>query len=149
MKVLVKEVYEGAEEQGQILEFWIKAQLATGRNIEIFNLGEFDLREFINQEIECLILAMLRKNPLLHMSKEFNDNDSEILEGVYMGDYAIPKKWLEYSKGHVLEGYHGLQSEMGIFLIEPHDLSKISIKKGEKVKFNILRFDLLAWYQID
>ena len=69
MKVLVKEVYEGAEEQGQILEFWIKAQLATGRNIEIFNLGEFDLREFINQEIECLILAMLRKNPLLHRSK--------------------------------------------------------------------------------
>ena len=87
---------------------------------------------------------MLRKNPLI-----INDKDLEILEGVYLREYNVPKKWIKYSKGHVLDGYHGLQCNKGIFLIEPKDLYGISIKKGEKVRFNVLRYDLLAWYQLN
>lgn len=144
MKVIVKEVYEGAEEQGQILEFWIKVQFANGESIEIFNWGEFDLRKYINREVNCLILAMLRKNPLI-----INQKNSKILEGVYLGEYIIPEKWKKYSKGHVLVGYHGLKTNKGKFLVEPDDLHELSINKGDKVKFNVLRYDLLAWYLIE
>ena len=59
MKVLVKDVYSNNYRQNYPMEMWTIVQLKSGQIIEVFDIELFDLSDYINKEVELLILAWL------------------------------------------------------------------------------------------
>lgn len=57
MKVLIKKIKTGAYMGEDIFEFWIYGETLSGNEIKIFHGKNFDLRNNIGKEIDCLICA--------------------------------------------------------------------------------------------
>ncbi|MEJ2251393.1 MAG: hypothetical protein P8Y97_17290 [Candidatus Lokiarchaeota archaeon] len=148
MEILFENVNSGAIYQEKIYDFWIHGKTSNGKSIVLYDDG-FDLRKYEGKVIKCLILAFMAQkiNPK-EENKEL-DPFHPIINGQYMGEYEVPEEWSEYDYDLNLEGYHGVQTKDGVFLLEPTDLQGISIEKGEEIIITVGRLDLLAWLPID
>ena len=69
MELLVKKVDSGAEYNGAVFDYWMIAQLKSGIQIIIFDYDCYNLKNFIEKKIECLILAYLIR--LIETDEEF------------------------------------------------------------------------------
>ena len=146
----------GAEYEEKIANFWITGKLKSGILIKIFDIERFDLRNYINQEVECLLSAFLVD--VKHSKSEAPSKDSitNTINGIYLSNYQVPIKWKEYDKFY-LENSIAIKTIDGVFLLESADFKKISLrerkeiklKDGEEISLYVGRFDLVAWYPID
>ncbi|MBN1801260.1 MAG: hypothetical protein JW891_07120 [Candidatus Lokiarchaeota archaeon] len=124
--------------------------MKSGKEVIILDEFPFDLREFENQEIECLIYLMISRVPITESTKDEPKNP--ILTGKYIGKYKIQKKWNipEYFKliyDHIPE-YHGIQINDDIFPINPNSLKYHSIQEGDVFTFKSIGLELWAWEPI-
>lgn len=148
MKVLIKKVNPRTEYQGVISDFWVNVQLKTGKLVQLFDCEPFDLRDYENVKIECLVLAF--------MAKDISNNHIEELahphlEGNIIRDYEIEKKWVDIhnSLNDHRRYWSAVETLDGIFLIDPGDLKLITIKEKNRISFTVGRLDLLAWLPIE
>lgn len=152
MIVFIKDVEIGAfdwsaKPKDQIINFWITAQLKSGRIIRIFvPLFEehlYKTKEFINKEVECLLYANISKT---FVSKHKDHNN---FEGVYLGEYEISPLWKSYIKNVSDEGYCGIETEDGEMLIWCETHKDMNLNKKETYRFNVKEFGLIAWHSIE
>jgi len=148
MKILFEKVNSGATYQEKIYDFWIHGKTQSGETIVLYDDG-FDLREHEGKLVKCLILAFMAQ--IINPREENKEHDPyhPIINGQYIGEYTVTKEWLECDDDLILEGYHGVQTIDGIFLLEPTDLQGISVKKGAEIIITVGRLDLLAWLPIE
>lgn len=148
MRILFEKVNIGATYQEKVYDFWIHGKSKSGEKIVIYDDG-FNLQEYKGKIINCLVLAFMAQiiNPK-EESKKY-DPYHPIIKGQYLGEYSISEEWLQCDEDLSLEGYHGIQSVDGIFLLEPTELQDASIKKGDEIIITVGRLDLLAWLPIE
>ena len=152
MKILLKKVGISTynPETKEISNFWMICNLQNGKEIEIFDNVPYDLRNFEKKEIDGLIFMSLSSNPI--DDSMMSDSNTIIFKGVYIGKYIIPVKWKipEYIKlkyNHIIE-FHAIETENGIFIINPSRLKYYSIKEGNEFMFRANSFELWAWQPI-
>ena len=151
---MIKKVRIGAQYEGKVYDFWIDAELLSGTQIKIFDNEPFDLRNYENQKVECLILAFLvefitgktdnndsAKNVSASVDKPFTKR----IKGNFNGNYVIPEKWKSYSN----KISPAIQNSDGVFLLEDSEVKGKNLKENETITLYVDRFDLLEWYPID
>ena len=152
MIVFIKDVEIGAfdwsaKPEDQIINFWIKGELQSGRVIRIFiSLFEellYEIKEYIDQKVNCLLYAEISTD---FRSKNNGHND---FEGTYLGEYEITPEWLNYLKYPRTNGYCGFQTEDGILMIWCDKYKKFHFVKNKTYKFNVKEFGLRAWYPME
>lgn len=143
MEIIIKSVGIGAKHEGFIPYFHILAKLRSGKEITLFD-DKYDLRNYINQKIECLVsvnsvdLVDLEQNP------EVNDSYPTILKGFYIDKYKIPEKWKKYKNDISC----AIQNEDGIILLDEYSLREYNLKDKDIIAIDVSRFDLLEWIPI-
>ena len=138
MKVKVKKIFNEDT-------VWTTVVLKSGSEIEFFDENCRDLSEYIDKELDLLIKISFfsiisckkEKIPLgvSGQGKEYKIN------GTYLKDYLIPSSYFstEHNIQNGIRGFHGIQTDDGVFLIRP-----IMRNKGEKVCLDVSRFDLFG-----
>ncbi|MFW9971934.1 MAG: hypothetical protein ACFFDF_17225 [Candidatus Odinarchaeota archaeon] len=153
MRILIKQIEKGiyVQEEDRITSFDIIGQFKNGIHISIKDNVPYDLRKFSSNEIECLLLANLSKFPD-DISSNYKPSHI-ILEGTYMGEYSISEKW-KVDGIYQLDpnwhdfNYHAIQTENGIIIVRSNKLINYKIMEGEKFKFKVIDFELMAWKPI-
>jgi len=145
MKRLIKNVVPGEEYQGKVYNYGIRGENKSGTEIAISDLDKLNLRKSVNKVVDCLILAFMAQDINSIDESEPHDPYHPIIKGTYLGSYNIQEKWLKCNEKLILEGYHAVQTNDGIFIIDPDDLENKAIKKGDKIIFTVGSLDLLAW----
>ncbi len=148
MKVLIKEVNPGTEYQGNISDYWIIVQLDSGQNIELFDATPYDLRNKINQTLECLIIATF-----VEIFDEPDQINKSLLTGKFLGKYVISDKWKNVFEGgnriyKLNSEWYAIYSDDGVFLVTFSNKDIKSLKEGDKVNLTVGRYDLVAWNPI-
>ena len=149
MKILIKEIRVGTEYQEEIYDFWITGQLQSGKIIKIFDYN-YDLRDFIDKKVECLIFT-----PLASISKQIRGRPGKnVVKGYIIKNHKIKEKWQKvYNKEHDIydlkKEYNAIKTEDGYFPtnITENDIKDIDINK--EIYFKVGRYDLIAWYPIE
>jgi hypothetical protein len=149
MKALIKEVNPGTVYQDKISDYWIKVQLTNGQNIEIFDATPYDLRNKINQSIECLVIATF-----IDIVNEPNQIKKPLLNGKFLGKYDISSKWENIFEGgnkvyKLASEWYAVDSEGSIFLVTLSNEDIKSLRKGDDINMVVGRYDLVAWYSIE
>jgi hypothetical protein len=154
VRVLIKEVKPNVtdrEDPNKITSFWIYGLLKSGRKIKIYDSETFDLRKYENHELNQLIFCKLSNIPddVINEDEFYNP----VLEGEYLGGFKIPKKWkISWRFGPIKKekpiSFHAIQTENGILIVKPNNLKNYSVKPGERFKFKVVGFDLMAWEHI-
>ena len=138
----------GAKDQNRIYNFWISGHLSDNHIIKIFDVNAYDLREYINKEVDLLIIAnlivLLEEN-----ASDFNV-DSKVFNGKFLGEYRFPQEWIKFGNfGYInrclKKQWYALEYGDGIFLLDPQDLQEYSLRRGENIVIDVGRFDLVAW----
>jgi hypothetical protein len=138
MKVFIKKVENGAEYEDKVYDFWVSVQLSSGKEIKVFDFVPFDLRNNILQHSECLLVAGFLE------SSGNSQKDSTIIKG-FLIDYNIKSKdWRNVREDIINESWFGLQTEDGIYLINPEEIRSEKVKLGEILEYIVGRFDLVA-----
>lgn len=146
----------GAEYEEKIANFWITGKLESGFLINIFDFKGFDLRNYINQEVECLICAFLVDFKYSQSKSPSIDSITNVIQGIYINNYEIPIKWKDYDKFYSERSF-AIKTNDGFFLLDASDIKKMSIrekkeiklKEGQKINLYVGRFDLQAWYPLE
>lgn len=148
IKVLIKNVEIGAEYENKICDFWITGQLESGKIIKIFDNKIFDLRDYINQKVEFLLVACFAHIINFKSDSEIIFMESSVIRGKFIKKYLIPSKW---KKTNFSISYSAISTEDGILLLGMStidELKKASIKENEDIILDVGRFDLKDWNQI-
>lgn len=155
MRVLIKKVeYDEVSREGPTIihSFWIYGLLKNGREIKIFDSVTFDLRKYENQELDLLIFCKLSNIP----NDAINGDELyyPVLEGEYLGEINIPDNWKigwrfkpKNKENPII--FHAIRTENVILIIKPNNIKNYSVKYGDKFKFKVIRFDLMAWEPIE
>jgi len=159
MKLKINKVKITSEDEyGGIYEYTTYGVLESGYKIELISSSRIDPRKFINQTIECLILA----NELYDLQIETEikvDLITKKIYGKYLGEYEIPKMW---NFKHIIK-FDAVKSLDGHILIYKRDFNKLDertknyynikikkpLKKGNIISFYTEKFTLLAWIPIE
>jgi len=141
LELEVLNVEIGAKYQGKIYDYWILGKLNSKKQIKIFDLFGYDLRNQINRKVECAIQPCI----LYNETTKINLNKPYI-KGIFVHKVFIPSNWIRCEKTVGESNWYGVQNEDGIFFIHVNDLQVLNLKKGDFIEFNVGRFDLLAWY---
>ncbi len=152
MIIFIKDVEIGsfdwsAKPEDKIIDFWITAQLTSGRIIKIF-IGPFEeriykIKKFVNQRIECLLSARISTTFI----SKYRDHNN--FEGVYLGEYEISPLWKSYIKNVSDEGYCGIETVDGEMLIWCETYKDMNLNKKETYRFNVKEFGIIAWYPLE
>jgi hypothetical protein len=141
MKVLIKKVGKGPADMPY--DYWILGQLESGKEIEIRDYDDFNLRDNTNQWIDCLLIA----NNLVILNS-FTSSPF-IFEGKFLGRYPLPPKWENHRKNLINEDFYAIKIPDGIFIGLYKTFEKMSkgmsIEKGKNIIVKILSFGLVAW----
>ncbi len=138
---------------GKIYDFWIDAELQSGIQIKIFDYT-FDLRNYENQRVECLILAFLIEcvtgitdinESVKNVSAPVDKPFTKIIKGNFNKNYFIPEKWKSYAN----KVYYSIQNSDGVFLLGDSDVKDEDLKENEIITLYVGRFDLLEWNPIE
>lgn len=144
MRVLIKKVKIGSyyDVTGEIGDFWIEGKLKSGRTIRIFDSHPYDLRDFINKEVDCLIWAGFVKPINLELNHTTNIRNTFTIIGEFIEEYKIESKWKNYEGNRFTSA---LQTSDGYFLFDKEYLKNKLIKNGEEISLKAVRYDLLDW----
>lgn len=137
MKILIKDIQNGAEYEDKVFDFWLRVQLHNGREIKVFDFVPFDMRNYVMQHSECLILAGFLESP--NSSKEYTT-----IKGTLINYDVILEEWSNIRDDIKHQNWFGVQTDDGVFLINPCELSKAKVKLGEMIEYSVGRFDLVA-----
>lgn len=153
MRILIKQIGKGiyVQEEDRIASFDIIGQFKNGIHFKIKDNVPYDLRKFCNNEIECLLLANLSKFPE-DISSNYKPSHL-IIEGTYIGEYVISEKWkvddlYQLNPNWHDFNYHAIQTENGIIIVRSNKLINYKIIEGDKFKFKVIDFELMAWKPI-
>lgn len=139
MKVFIKKVNKNFGKSGKIChEAWVYGELESKNQIELFDADCIIPKSCIGKIVDCLISMMISKG-----------KNGISIKGKYIGNYIMPRKWLELYKDlheYLLETLKGIETENGIFFTGPDD---INCKIGEIIDLNVIRFDVFAWRPIE
>lgn len=137
---------------------WVYGELRSGQIIDIFDIKVFDLREYVNQEVDLLIIAWLGEviniedPPQLSLDQRLGQKEyptlSSIIKGRIIENYKLPKKFSELENGVIGEVYNNgfaMETDDGIFLLDEGGISG-EIKEGDEVAIDFGRFEIVAWY---
>ncbi len=128
----------------KIYQYLVKGQLESGLQVELFDYNRFgfDLTNYENKEIECLIYIMHILNP--------KSPDVKI-RGKYIKDCPndLIKEWSKFNTDLNLKGYSALKTQDGFFLINHLKLNNYIIDSEDNLTIDIARFDLFAWHPIE
>lgn len=113
-------------------------ELKSGVKIDLFDFQKYDLRDYLNKEIECLIQPWITLEP-----PGFEIN------GKFIGKIKITSDWLKFDKNLDLDVYFGIKTLDGLYLIDIRDIEEFNLKVGSNVKFYADRIDLLSWRPIE
>ena len=151
MRVLITQVEPKVikKDPSFITSFRVYGLLKSGKEIRMFANRMFDLRNYVNQELNLLINCKLTS-----ISEDIRDDPYlPFFEGEYSGEFDIPDKWkidLAFEPKNGDDPYHSIQIEDGILIISSYNLNRYySIKQGETFKFKAGGFDLMAWEQAE
>lgn len=150
MEVYIENVIPGAEYEGGVFNYWMRVHLKNGQQINVFDSEGYNLSEFVNQRIECLILAYLIR--LIEFDDDIEryervkvfPSTTEIFTGTFIEEYNIPSKWTRVSR----EISPALQISNGIFILTKFDLYDYNFKEGQEITIHVGRFDLMDWHSI-
>ncbi len=150
MEVYIESVTTGAEYEDGIFNYWMRVHLKKGQQINVFDAKGYNLSEFVNQRIECLILAYLIR--LIESDEDIekyerlkvNPSTTKIISGAYIKEYKIPSKWKRVSSDLL----PALQTSNGVFMLTKFDLYNYNFKQGQEITIHVQRFDLMDWHSI-
>ncbi|MEJ2250813.1 MAG: hypothetical protein P8Y97_14320 [Candidatus Lokiarchaeota archaeon] len=137
MIVTIKQIFEGSSDSfaNVVYDYYIKAILESGKEIEIFDLNCFNLQDYIGKKVDCLLYPWLGKKI-----------SNFIIKGKFIGKVSLSSDWLEYNNKYLdLNGYYGIKTLDGIYVIDEIYTKKFELVSGIEVKFFTNRIDLLAW----
>ncbi|KKM69674.1 hypothetical protein LCGC14_1448350 [marine sediment metagenome] len=128
---------------------WTTVILKSGKKIEFFDENCRDLSEYINKDIDLLIIVSFFS--ILDCDKKLippgvsGQGKHYKIKGKYLGEYIIPSHYfrIEDNLKNGLRGFHGIKIEDGIFLISPTAI-KTDLSVNEDVCLEISRFDLFG-----
>lgn len=125
-------------------------QFKNGIEFKILDRISFGIDKMVGEEIECLLLAKLFRFPKAAELKP----TFPLLEGTYIGEYDIPDKWkigslFELDPNWDEYTYHGIKTDLGVFVIRSTNLNHYDVKVGELFKFRVIDFELMAWESIE
>ena len=69
------------------IDYWILGRLENDKEIEIFDSKPFNLSNYQNKQLNCLIHAWIQEIGL-------NENNFEF-KGIFIKDYEIPPFWFK------------------------------------------------------
>jgi hypothetical protein len=156
MEILIKETTTGTEDRlGNIYEFWIQGKLKSGLYLKIFADERFDLRDFVNQKVECLISAYKLYD--IRVEQELTvDINKERMIGRYIGKFDNSEKWnLNYRS----EWFYAMETIDGIIVFyrnefedklinQMEEILNRSLEYGDIFSFYAEEFELEAWRSI-
>ncbi len=129
----------------EIGEFWVKIQLKSGKNLIITEIGEPDLRPYLNQKIKCLIGAGGEDVIDTTLNPDVDISYHSIIKGKFIEHYKIPSKWRNYGN----EVMSAIETPDGIYIVGKLDTKKLKLKDGDEIVMDTKRYSLLEWYPID
>jgi len=144
IEIKVKSIRIGAMYNEKTYNYWIIGQLNSKKQIKIFDLFGYDLKNYINHKVNCSIQATMLDN----INKKININDP-FVKGDFLQKISIPSNWIKLDKAIRDSNWYGVQNNDGIFYINTSELQDLNLKKGDTIEFNVGRFDLLAWNPIE
>jgi len=156
MEILITKMTIGAEDEfGNIYETWIYGKLKSGLFIEIFVDERFDLQEFNNQKIECLISASKLYDIQIERDLIVDINKERII-GKYFGKFIDSEGW---NLGNRSEWFFNIETIDGIILLYKDEFEEIIFNQiknllnrpldyGDIFSFRAEEFELEAWRSI-
>jgi hypothetical protein len=149
MKVMIKEIRIGSKYQERVYDYWITGQLQSGKIIKVFDYN-YDLRDFIGKNVECLIFT-----PLASISKQTKGKPKKnVVKGYIINNHKINEKWQNfYNREHDIydlkKEYISIKTEDGYFPtnLKAEDIKNIDASK--EIYFKVGRYDLIAWHPIE
>jgi len=152
MRLLIKKVGKSTydPETDKISNFWLIGELKNGKEIQMLDNLPYDLRDFVNQELDCLLFMSLSGIQIDNNTKD--EPETPILKGTYIGKYEISNKWkipqyFQLKYDHI-EYFHAIKTEYGIFITSPGDIDYYTINEGEEFTFQAIEFEIWTWQPI-
>lgn len=145
MKIYIDEVNLGSTYMETTYDYRIYGKTESGLKMIIFD-DKFDLRNYQGKTIECLIIAILPQE----IDKETDPRHPKI-DGIFIGKYAIPKKWEPCEKQNDFlynVERNAVETKDGIIIIDTDEYVN-SLNKGDHITFTVGRLDLMAWLPIE
>jgi len=138
MNIHVKNVEIGAEYQSVIYDFWIVALLENGESIKIFDCVPFDIRKYLGKTIKVVLSAGFLKNI------SCTSNFERQVYGEFLGEYKIPDWSTNHRQDEDRTRWLGIKTNNGIFLLNPSEFENLKMSIGDRLAFDVGRFDLIA-----
>ncbi len=151
MKVLINDVEIGAyDDYSDIIhDFWIIGELLNKFKIRIYDGYCYDLRQYKDHFVECLIdIEIIRS---LHIQERITKKltGRESISGKFLKNYKLFSEWINLNKNLTNSNYDALETETGIFLLNPSEYKNLELKDGDWITIDVIRYDLLAWHPIE
>jgi hypothetical protein len=159
MKVKIKKVMITSQDEfGEIYEYLTYGELNSGYEIAIISSSRIDPRKYLNQTVDCLILAY--KLHEIQIEKELKlDLINKKIFGEFLGQYSIPQIW----NFKDIISYDAIKTLDGIMLIYQRDFSNIDERKkiyyqikiqkqleiGDIISFYPEKFKLLSFIPVE
>lgn len=128
----------------EIGEFWVKIQLKSGKQLTIAEIGEPDLRPYLNQKIKCLIGAGGVEVIDTTLNPDVDVSYHSIIKGKFIEHYKIPSKWRNYGN----EVKSAIETLDGIYIVGKLDTEMLELKDGDEIVVDTKRYDILDWYPL-
>lgn len=151
MKVLIKNVEICAYDDytDNIHDYWIIGELQNKFKIKIYDGYCYDLRQYQDHIVDCLIdIEIIRS---LHKQEKINNNNikEEYITGGFLKNYQLSSDWINLNQNLENSNYNALETEAGIFLLNPSECKNIELKDGDLVIIDVIRYNLIAWHPIE
>ncbi len=139
MRIAIKVIDEN-NAYGVVVESWIKCQLPSGREIEIFDYQYFNLKQYEGMIVDCLVL--LKEHEVF---LEGESDDPEVLWGTYTTEFDYSEDFPKtYER---LTERSGLITKDSTFLVRQKRLEKKGVKNRDRIGVNVGGYVLLDWYK--
>lgn len=137
--------------EDKIHSYTIMGELNNGRLIKIRDMIPFNLQDYIDKKVDCLISAAFISNINAIDESDEEDNSSPVIRGEYLGEYDIPEKWNQCKGFITIKGKHAVDYERNIFLISERDFRRqgIEVNIGEEIIFKAAGLEIKAWLPIE
>ena len=144
MKIYLKKVNIGSyyDVTDEIGDFNIKAQLKSGKSIEIFDYEYYDLRNFEKKEVDCLIGIGIKKNIIFKSKNDLDLSDPSIIFGKFIKKYQVPSKWENYRAQNEISA---LENDDGTFLFDFNSIKSVVTKDDKTFGLKVIRYNLLDY----